>query len=265
MSDDRPDLGMITLVAVTSIAIAATARAVARSMARARFGQILWLSDQPPPASIAGLVTWRPIEPIKSRAQYSRFMLHQLAAHITTSHALCVQWDGHVLDGKAWSANFLAYDYIGAPWPHFSDGYDVGNGGFSLRSRRLLEACQNLATDTGEPEDVIICRTLRPTLEQHAGIRFAPRDLASHFAFERDRSAGTSFGFHGVFNLVKLISQEESRELLSSLEPSLIAPNESREVLRWALRRGYWRLAWIIIRRIHSTGRADRREPGRRR
>lgn len=250
MNNDRPDLGKVTLVAVTSVAIAATACAVARSIAQARFGAVLWLSDQPPPALIADLVTWRAIEPIASRAEYSRFMLHQLAGYITTSHALCIQWDGYVLDGKAWTAEFLVHDYIGAPWPHFGDGLDVGNGGFSLRSHRLLAACVGISADPGEAEDVTICRTMRQTLERQAGIRFAPRHLASRFAFEREQAGDACFGFHGIFNMVKLISREEVEELLSTLEPSLIAPNELREVLAWAIRRGYYRLALAVVRRI---------------
>lgn len=265
MSDNRPDLAMVTLVAVTSVAIGATAQAVERSLAQARFGEVLWLSDQPPPEPIADLVTWHAIEPIGSRTEYTRFMLHRLATYVATSHALCVQWDGFVLDGKAWTAEFLTYDYIGAPWPHFYDGFNVGNGGFSLRSKRLLAACQDFPADTGEAEDVIICRTMRPILEEQVGMRFAPRNLASQFAFERGRPVGISFGFHGVFNLVKLISREEALGLLSGLEPSLIARNESREILRWALQRRYWRLAWVIIRRIYSTSRFDRRKLGRRR
>ncbi|MEC7984532.1 MAG: DUF5672 family protein [Myxococcota bacterium] len=38
---------------------------------------------------------------------------------------------------------FLAYDYVGAPWPHKPFGLDlrVGNGGFSLRTRSVMLAC----------------------------------------------------------------------------------------------------------------------------
>ena len=33
---------------------------------------------------------------------------------------------------------FLEYDFVGAPWPHYEDKYDVGNGGLSLRSKRAM-------------------------------------------------------------------------------------------------------------------------------
>ena len=49
-----------------------------------------------------------------------------------------------MLDGAAWRPEFLDYDYIGAVWPHVLDKYNVGNGGFSLRSKALLEACRAL-------------------------------------------------------------------------------------------------------------------------
>ena len=67
-------------------------------------------------------------------------MLQELHDHISTAHALCIQWDGYVLNAQAWDASFLDYDYIGSVWPQFGDGHRVGNGGFSLRSKRLLEA-----------------------------------------------------------------------------------------------------------------------------
>ena len=46
-----------------------------------------------------------------------------------TSHALMIQFDGYVLSGDRFSDNFLSYDYIGAPWPHYQS-HKVGNGGF---------------------------------------------------------------------------------------------------------------------------------------
>ena len=141
-------------------------------MAQARFGAVLLLSDRPPPAEAEG-IRWIQIPRLGSRAEYSRFMLRDLARHVTTSHALCVQWDGFVLDGGAWDPEFLDHDYIGAPWPHFGDGHNVGNGGFSLRSRRLLEACRDLPFDGTHAEDVMICRHWRPELERR-GLRFAP-------------------------------------------------------------------------------------------
>src|ERR1700687_3454326 len=44
----------------------------------------------------------------------------------------------------AWREEFLGCDYIGAQWFWHDDAMRVGNGGFSLRSRKLLLALQDL-------------------------------------------------------------------------------------------------------------------------
>ena len=143
---DRPLLSDVTLVAVTSVALRATVAALHASMRQADFAEVLLLSDQPP-LEAEGAIHWRRIPRLQSRAAYSRFMLRDLVGHISTGHALCIQWDGFVVNGGGWQPEFLEYDYIGAVWPHFTDGHNVGNGGFSLRSRRLLRACKDLPTD----------------------------------------------------------------------------------------------------------------------
>jgi hypothetical protein len=248
-AEDAPvrDLPDVTLLAVTDVALSATARALNLSQRRLRFGETLFLSDRPPPPHTAA--EWRPIPPIGSRSEYSRFMLRDLAAHVATGHALCVQWDGYVLNPRNWDPAFLDFDYIGAPWPHFADGMRVGNGGFSLRSRGLIDACAHLPI-SDEAEDVAICRTHRRLLEERFGLRFAPEDLARRFAYERMTPAGDEFGFHGALNLVGLIPSRELSPLLRELEPGLLNRREHREMFHAALRRGDLRLALIIWERL---------------
>lgn len=239
----------VTLLAVTGVALSATARALTLSQCGLRFGETLFLSDRPPPPDTAA--EWRAIAPIGSRFEYSRFMLRDLASHVATRHVLCVQWDGYVLDPDNWDPAFLDYDYIGAPWPHFADGMRVGNGGFSLRSRRLVEACANLPI-SDEPEDVAICRTHRQHLEQRFGLRFAPEELARRFAYERMTRTGNEFGFHGALNMVDLAPSRQLAPLFAALEPGLLNRREHREILGAALRRGELRLAWVIWRRLRD-------------
>lgn len=238
----------VTLLAVTDVAMAATARALELSQHRLRFAEALFLSDRTPPPGTPA--EWRAIPPLGSRAEYSRFMLHELAAHFTTSHVLCVQWDGYILNPTRWDPAFLDYDYIGAPWPHFADGMRVGNGGFSLRSRRLVEACAALPI-TDEAEDVAICRTHRSMLEEDFGLRFAPEDIARRFAFERMPRTDDEFGFHGAFNMPGLMPTRELVALFAAIEPTLLNRREHREILWRALRMGDLRLAWTIWRRLH--------------
>lgn len=249
----RVALPDVTLVAVSDVALAATARALAISQDGLRFAEALLLTSREPPPGLCA--TLRTIEPITSREAYSRFMLRDLHRHIATSHALCVQWDGYVLDPARWDREFLEYDYIGAPWPHFGDAMRVGNGGFSLRSRRLLELCAKLEI-ANEAEDIAICRTHRPILEQRFGMRFAPEDIARRFAFERAEPSGDEFGFHGAFNMVGRVSAAELADLLAGLEPGLLNRREHREIMRQALRRGDLRLAWVIWQRLrHPAAR----------
>ena len=218
-------------------------------MIEARFARALFLSDREPGAITGTGIEWRRIEPIHSRSDYSRFMLRELAHHVDTTHALCVQWDGFVLDGRAWQPCFLDYDYIGAVWPQFDDGHNVGNGGFSLRSKRLLEACRELPFDGSQPEDVFISRDCRHALEGQ-GICFAPQEVARHFSYERTECTGAEFGFHGAFNLVRYLSPPKAADLFRSLEPSLLTRSEHWELLRWALLRGRGRLALAIVARL---------------
>ena len=109
---------------------------------------------------------------------YSEFVIKQLHSYVETSHCLLVQWDGYVLNPNSWLPQFLDFDYIGAPW----HGNIVGNGGFSLRSRKLLKATARF-TDPAHPEDNFICRKHRMELERD-GIKFAPADLARQFSIE---------------------------------------------------------------------------------
>jgi hypothetical protein len=207
------------------------------------------LSDREPPELTPA--TWRKIAPITSRQDYSRFMLHDLSQHVQTSHVLTIQWDGYVLDPAGWDPVYLAYDYIGAPWPQFLDGKRVGNGGFSLRSRRLIEACAKLPI-TDEAEDIAICRTHRARLERELGLRFAPEDVARRFAYERTQRTGREFGFHGAFNLVDHLSRGESAPLFASLEARLLSQGEHREIRNKALCRGDMQLAMTMWRRMRS-------------
>jgi hypothetical protein len=151
-----------------------------------------------------------PIEPIASREAYSSFLVKRINRYVDTPFALIIQYDGFVLNPDAWSEEFLNYDYIGAPWfePELG-GALVGNGGFSLRSKRLLEILQqddSIADPTDldppdAPEDWYICVMIREYLEGK-GIRFAPAELAQRFSLEGGEPFGVTwtdqFGFHGL-------------------------------------------------------------------
>ena len=248
---DLPVAPGVTLCAITSVAREATLAAMRHSLGQIRFEKALLLSDAPPEAMAGDEIEWRRITPLKSREDYSRFVLYDLADHIDTEHVLVVQWDGFVRDGRRWQDAFLSYDYIGAVWPQFQDCMAVGNGGFSLRSRRLLEVTRSMPVGP-EPEDVAICRKHRHVLETVYGQRFAGLEIARQFSYERERSSGDEFGFHGAYNLFAELPGEMMTRLIGSLERGVLGPRESVEVLFASISRGDHVLARIALAHVRA-------------
>lgn len=204
----KVSLPNVTLVVVSSVKMDQTIYALNVSRAGIDFHDIVLISDQRP-ANLPAGITWKTCDPITSIDSYSKFMVFDLARYIKTDFALVIQYDGYVLRPNQWRAEFLNYDYIGAPWEpgaHFTKAgteVRVGNGGFSLRSKKLLNALNDLHlpfTNNGTDyynEDGIICNYYRSELEAY-GIRYAPVDVASRFSRENDcpDSFPTPFGFH---------------------------------------------------------------------
>ena len=150
--------------------------------------------------------------------EYNRFIIFDLYKYISTKYALIIQDDGFIVNPESWMDDFLNYDYIGAPWPinHsiFSDKNNnlirVGNGGFSLRSNKLLSiASEKKLNWDNTNEDVFICVKNRHIYEE-CGIKFAPIDVAKYFSHEfnlLETSGINPFGFHSsrqnYYNLIK--------------------------------------------------------------
>tara|TARA_R110000868_G_scaffold138843_4_gene353354 strand:+ start:9029 stop:9793 length:765 start_codon:yes stop_codon:yes gene_type:complete len=212
----RLALPQVTLCAATSVNVAATVHALEVCLSQIDFSACKLFTDAPMKA-VDPRITVVPISPLGSSAAYSDFLLSNMIDHVETSYCLVTQWDGHVLDAQRWRAEFLNYDYIGAIWPQFDDGHDVGNGGFSLRSRRLMEACRNPRFKRSHPEDIAIARINRPWLES-CGLRFAPSAVAKQFATERTGDLETCFGYHGVWHMPKAIGLEAFWEIYRNLD-----------------------------------------------
>ena len=137
------ELRGVTLCCIDTANHALAVRALRCSGAAIRFARTLFITDRD--VGEPGIEA-RVIEPLASRDAYSQFVLKSLQAHVDTPHVLLVQWDGYAVNPGAWRAEFLDYDYIGAKWLWHTDAMRVGNGGFSLRSRKLLEALQDPPT-----------------------------------------------------------------------------------------------------------------------
>jgi hypothetical protein len=147
-----------------------------------RFARAVLLTDRTPEWTIPDGIEVANIGPLPSRDAYSDFVLKRLLPHVATKHVLLVQWDGYVVNPAAWEPAFLECDYIGAPWFWQPEGFRVGNGGFSLRSRRLLVALQDPRIVLKDAEDLTIGHAFRTLLETEFSIRFADEPLAERFA-----------------------------------------------------------------------------------
>lgn len=254
----RIRLPAVTLVCVDTRHPDLAVATLRRSLAVAEFGAVvLFTAAERLRADCSGIrVVGVSIDSI---AAYSAFMLTGLVPHVRTTHALVVQWDGFPTRGDCWDDRFLDYDYIGAPWPDVAPGGAVGNGGFSLRSRRLLQALATPGMVLGHPEDLAICRDNRRQLETEFGIRFAPVDMAARFAYERCPPTGRSFGFHGLFNWDHEFPPTELAGMLDRLPDALAAGLDAHELTARLVARGDRGNAARLLAMRRRLGMWDRR------
>ncbi|HEV2041117.1 MAG TPA: DUF5672 family protein, partial [Casimicrobiaceae bacterium] len=241
------ELPDVTLCCIDTVNHALALRALRKSSAQVRFGRTLFISDREVSAQDFEVEI---VPALTSRDDYSQFVLKSLASRIDTSHVLLVQWDGYVINPTTWREEFLGCDYIGAQWFWHDDGMRVGNGGFSLRSRKLLLALQDPRIVLTEAEDVTICRAFRPLLEREHGIRFASEATADAFAFEAAYPIGKPFGFHGLFNFCRVVSPDELTELVSSFTPAIARSPQLLQLGRNCAAMSQWKPAAAIFRRI---------------
>lgn len=164
------------------------------------------------PVSRMDNVDFIKIPEIKNINEYNEFMFLNLGEYIFTSHALTVQDHAYIINPIVWKDEWLNYDYIGAPWAISENSYicrdtgehvRVGNGGFSLRSRRLMLLPKRYNLPLLEEqgwfnEDGNICVYHRKRMLE-LGVRYAPLEVAAGFSFENyidDARGYIPFGFH---------------------------------------------------------------------
>jgi uncharacterized protein DUF5672 len=216
----KPNLKNITLCAASSPSRMPTARALEISLSHCDFADAILFSDQP----VQGSFRFVKIDPLSSMRDYDRFIIKELHKHVRTPFILVTQWDGYVIDPSAWNDEFLQYDYIGARWPFVPEGIPkVGNGGFSLRSRRLLEtmASDKFPMNPDYVEDILTCVIYRSELESRYQIRFAPVEVADRFAYEKTSPPGPTFGFHGLCNFWRHVPDDELGQILDQIGPTI--------------------------------------------
>jgi hypothetical protein len=213
-----------------------TIRALAKTLesfkvAGKEVSTVYWFSDQ----GLEGLpcrLHWIRIPPFVNWFDDYCLITLKLCPHIVMEDFnVIIHADGFAVNPEAWTDEFLEYDYLGAI---FYPQMIVGGGGFSMRSRRLYDQLlrmkmpyslkqmepyllnqpklfvdlELIRSDTGTyslAEDQLICRVFRQQIE-HAGIKFAPLELADRWSIEHHLQSpwlGKSFGFHGKHGIAQ--------------------------------------------------------------
>lgn len=177
-------LDNVTLFGVDCVNIDRLIKAIAICETHMKFKDIKLLTSLPTNYKYAVK-----IPPITNIREYSKFMICNLVDYIDTEYVLTIQWDGYILNPDAWTDEFLEVDYCGANW-WFNDHRNVGNGAFSLRSKKFLVEVSKMPTKNYHPEDLVCCRIMSNYLKNR-GIKFASEKLAHRFSHEGNNKYGT--------------------------------------------------------------------------
>lgn len=203
----------VTLIAVTSVKIYETIKALTYSMRDIEFGEVVLVTHRKPLGLPKG-ITYKHTEKITDIDKFNYLMAYELGSYVNTDYIILVHYDGFIVHPEMWRNEFLQYDYIGSPWPlptaEHSTYYDedgnvcrVGNS-VSLRSKRLLEYPKKAglewkpAADGFYNEDIFLCCMNKVRIEK-AGMKFAPIEVASLFGREHtipETEGVTPFLFH---------------------------------------------------------------------
>lgn len=201
----------VTLIAISSIKIPETIQSLQESCKGIDFAEVKLVTHKFP-ENMPNDIQYVECEYVDSIMEYNKQCFFHLASYVSTSHCLLVQYDSWITNPDLWDNDWLQYDYIGAPWAYKEDAYichdlkehvRVGNGGFSLRSKKILQAplmygLRLLQEQGYYNEDGNICVYHRKRLLQE-GIKYAPLDVACKFSFETpilENYSVPSFGFH---------------------------------------------------------------------
>jgi hypothetical protein len=195
-------LTTVTLMCIDCLNTERAIKVLERCKQKADFGAVKLLTSIPTDYPHAVNIT-----PLHSLVAYSVFMLTRCHEYIDTPHVLIVQRDGWILNPESFDPAWLELDYIG---PLFVQYDKVGSGGFSLRSKKIMQHVseKNLVWDgtqqhaeyiqarVGYYEDGVIC--LNHGINK--GFKIASNEQAAAFGQGGNRNPvyfrEKPFGFH---------------------------------------------------------------------
>ncbi len=215
-------LDNVTLICVTSVKIEESIKSLIHCAELIKFKEVKFVTHQDIQINSVNVEKCRNLTSIEA---YSHYMIYDLYKHVDTEYCLTIQHDGFITNPHLWTDDYLKYDYIGAPWKIREDCYldpsgnhiRVGNGGFSLRSQKLLNVPSHehvpfASTMFGHyykhlnhfstNEDNMICVHNHQLYEKYGNV-FAPFEVALKFSKETilpENENLETFGVHG-YNL----------------------------------------------------------------
>jgi hypothetical protein len=210
----KKKLNDVTLIAYDTRPdkIEGTILGMQKCLSRLDFASAKLLTDIEP-KNLPDNIIWEYAPHINNINDFNLYVFSELGMHVETSHALYVQDHAYILDETLWSDRWLQYDYAGAVWPIVENSYltddgkriRVGNGGFSLRSRKLMFAPRVLGLKLEQRqgffnEDGNLCVYHVDKLLKY-GIKYMPVEEAATFSYENpvlENNYGNmkTFGFH---------------------------------------------------------------------
>lgn len=244
-NSQKLQLPQVTLVAMTSVNVTATIKAMEYSMKGIDFGDAVLITHKKP-FGLPKTIRYSHTSKLTNIDDFNYKMVYELGDHIKTEYALIVHADGFVVNPQMWRDEFLDYDYIGAPWPlpkegdttTYRDIYGnicrVGNSA-GIRSKRLMDFPKKANVPwEGEYafgkmwfyEDGFICCKIRHLLEAE-GMRIAPLDVAKYYSHEQmipEVQGITPFAFHKwegtnaqYPNFIKLTAKDKLKRLIRKI------------------------------------------------
>jgi hypothetical protein len=248
------DLSRVTLLFVETRAHDITKRVIDDCISKVNFGDILIYTDKPERIPVPG-ARYIAVPDFPNKKEAGQFYYSAAMAEVETDFALMLEWDAGIIDPASWRPEFFNYDYIGAPW-NTSDEMKVGNGGFTLMSKRLGQFLCDHRREFPVYTDWDVCRTWRRQLEQAGNFKWAPYDVARDFAWELAPRSPNSFGWHGAFHWHATLERDElvARAKLLTETPYLLT--KMHDIFRYDpvewLEKEIGEETWAKYRAVHA-------------
>jgi hypothetical protein len=188
----------VTLIAMTSVRIPETIKAIEYSCKGIEYGAVK-LASHIKPDNLPDYITHEFTERSSNIDEWNYNVIYNLSKHVNTEFCILIHDNGFVVNPESWRDEFLEYDYIGAPWPIPNENDKISyrdiNGelirqgnSVSLRSKKLLDVPIKLNLEW-KPfhgftnEDGFICVNYRHKYIEE-GCKYAPLDIAKYFSHE---------------------------------------------------------------------------------